>query len=538
VRRRDLTEVRDLLRKGADPSRRDLLGETPLFEACSAGDAGIAASLLLHMADPLAKASPFPSDISCAELAQEPGVRALVELFAGKTVEPELRQSAMAALPPHERRPTAWTLGRRGMCTLQEAEEQVQASVADCEGIGAPPDRLERPSPTPLPPSSPSRRSRTSAGSCESPSPGVSESPGAVALLRDEASPQRWASVPEWPSLFSSSPSPRSRYRSGTFDRYMVTFAPFVAERSTPEDRQGEVLNLHAWGEVLELGEWAPSGPWRRCCPLAGAAETKVGGEVSTGGWVPLTHILLGPLMRYMDTISKCTCGRVMDPDLYSFCPVCGADWIGAAAGTCNLEDVEEESTANLAPKKLSYNGEEYSEEEDEDEVVRNDGSLGSSFGIGEGIDSDMEAEKVVVKEFEERRLAHAVRSLNLADVLTCLNDGDDPNYQDQLGETVLFEAVCEGATEITAALIAFQADVNIRSHAGATCAVFGEDSDTLMLIDICQGQKVDPARKEALLQAMTPSLSNALRERLAAMEGIAAARQSPRSVRRDDGHR
>mmetsp|Transcript_60156 Transcript_60156/g.130464 ORF Transcript_60156/g.130464 Transcript_60156/m.130464 type:complete len:280 (-) Transcript_60156:53-892(-) len=55
ARAQDIEEVRRLLLRGDDPNSRDMVGETPLFEAAAGNSAVVAAVLLLHRADPAAQ---------------------------------------------------------------------------------------------------------------------------------------------------------------------------------------------------------------------------------------------------------------------------------------------------------------------------------------------------------------------------------------------------------------------------------------------------------------------------------------------------
>merc|ERR1712146_81194 len=62
----NLLEISRLLEARVDPNGRDEIGETPLFEACSAGAMDICRLLMSHRAEPLLTSS---SGVSALQLA-------------------------------------------------------------------------------------------------------------------------------------------------------------------------------------------------------------------------------------------------------------------------------------------------------------------------------------------------------------------------------------------------------------------------------------------------------------------------------------
>eukprot|EP00404_Azadinium_spinosum_P021233 CAMPEP_0180615378 /NCGR_PEP_ID=MMETSP1037_2-20121125/31913_1 /TAXON_ID=632150 /ORGANISM="Azadinium spinosum, Strain 3D9" /LENGTH=573 /DNA_ID=CAMNT_0022635143 /DNA_START=1 /DNA_END=1722 /DNA_ORIENTATION=+ len=92
---RDLSEVQRLLEERADPNVGNAVGEIPLFEAVTSGNADLIASLLLHSADPCKQSD---NGSVASQLAPNTVAATLLELFQGTKVRRDLRREALTAI--------------------------------------------------------------------------------------------------------------------------------------------------------------------------------------------------------------------------------------------------------------------------------------------------------------------------------------------------------------------------------------------------------------------------------------------------------
>merc|ERR1712129_595681 len=91
-----------------------------------------------------------------------------------------------------------------------------------------------------------------------------------------------------------------------------------------------------------------------------------------------------------------------------------------------------------------------------------------------------------------------------------------DPNGADELGETMLFEAVASGTADVTAALLLCSADPAARSMIGGTAADLASDEASLALLAFFGGEELPPRRKQVVLQALRDdSVREQISERL-----------------------
>merc|ERR1711865_329177 len=95
IRRDAYPEIRRLVRQGADPNAADIHGETPLFEAASAGCLESAAVLLSKKADVYACSS---SGAKPVDFAADDRMQVLLNAAAGKQVDLTQLTSVVNAL--------------------------------------------------------------------------------------------------------------------------------------------------------------------------------------------------------------------------------------------------------------------------------------------------------------------------------------------------------------------------------------------------------------------------------------------------------
>lgn len=95
VRRGNLGQVLDALGANADPNERDMVGETPLFEAAGKGNIDIVAALLCHSADPRKKSH---AGNVAGDFARDKSVRLLIALFRGVKLDPTVQEDLMFKL--------------------------------------------------------------------------------------------------------------------------------------------------------------------------------------------------------------------------------------------------------------------------------------------------------------------------------------------------------------------------------------------------------------------------------------------------------
>eukprot|EP00435_Cladocopium_sp_Y103_P000767 s1039_g1.t1 len=95
ARNGDVDEVLRLLESGYNPNVGDELGETPLFEAASAGSVNVVAALLVHRADPDQKSL---SGGIAADLATESVTKSLLATYAGIKVSDDEKAACCRAI--------------------------------------------------------------------------------------------------------------------------------------------------------------------------------------------------------------------------------------------------------------------------------------------------------------------------------------------------------------------------------------------------------------------------------------------------------
>ncbi|CAE8613435.1 unnamed protein product [Polarella glacialis] len=130
--------------------------------------------------------------------------------------------------------------------------------------------------------------------------------------------------------------------------------------------------------------------------------------------------------------------------------------------------------------------------------------------------------------------LARAARAGNLQEVLRLLDQSDtDPNQQDELGETPLFEASAAGSTNVVAALLLRSADPQRRNLAGGIALDLAQDPATRTLLSCFAGSEASDEEKWLALQAITePELRTKMVMKLRAGSMQNALHQTLRKLR------
>lgn len=104
-------------------------------------------------------------------------------------------------------------------------------------------------------------------------------------------------------------------------------------------------------------------------------------------------------------------------------------------------------------------------------------------------------------------QLAFAARQGDLAEVRRLLAAKADPNQQDVVGETPLFEAAASGSVSVTATLLLAGADPDHTSLMGSVPLDLAASSPVRALLRLCIGEKIEFNERDSILDSLVPEL-------------------------------
>ncbi|CAK9041312.1 Ankyrin-1 (ANK-1) (Erythrocyte ankyrin), partial [Durusdinium trenchii] len=106
-------------------------------------------------------------------------------------------------------------------------------------------------------------------------------------------------------------------------------------------------------------------------------------------------------------------------------------------------------------------------------------------------------------QDLNQDPLACAARTGNVGEVLRLLEQGQNPNRGDELGETPLFEAAACGSVEVVAALLVHRADPEQTSFSGGLAADLATEPVTKTLLATYAGLPVSDEEKANCCKAI-----------------------------------
>mmetsp|Transcript_30867 Transcript_30867/g.71698 ORF Transcript_30867/g.71698 Transcript_30867/m.71698 type:complete len:289 (-) Transcript_30867:303-1169(-) len=103
--------------------------------------------------------------------------------------------------------------------------------------------------------------------------------------------------------------------------------------------------------------------------------------------------------------------------------------------------------------------------------------------------------------------LAMAARMGDLDEVQRLLAAAADPNEQDSVGETPLFEAVASSNTSVACALLLAGADPEWQSHIGGVPADLADETSLVALLKVTCGEPVEQEEQDEIISAVDYTL-------------------------------
>jgi len=122
--------------------------------------------------------------------------------------------------------------------------------------------------------------------------------------------------------------------------------------------------------------------------------------------------------------------------------------------------------------------------------------------------------------ESQASQLAFAARQGDLKEVKRLLKKKSDPNACDAVGETPLFEAAASGNVSVVATLLLAGADPEHESFIGSVASDLSTTKAATTLLRLSSGQEVKHSEREAVLEALEPSLRPPIRSFMQSLTG------------------
>ncbi|CAE8602905.1 unnamed protein product, partial [Polarella glacialis] len=466
-----LLEVNRLLHQGADPNVADEDGETPLFEAAASGNVDITATLLLHSADPGYRSM---HGMVAGDLAADSRVKTLLDLFQGKAVGAEAKESAMAGLKGSLRQQVAEHLQRAGTESGRVHSGGLKLDVESVKAEGAAlnvdPDQTLQPSASAASQAEILFVQSDIVPGIFSQAEDAGEAPLLEAvqgndlfqveqLLQNGAMPNAADALGETP-LFEAA-------ASGNVD---IT-ATLLLHSADPGYR-----SMHG----MVAGDLAADSRVKTLLDLFQGKA--VGAEAKEAAMAGLKGSLRQQVAEHLQRAGT-ESGRVHSGGL-----------------KLDVESVKAEGAAlNVDP----------------DQTLQPSASAASQAEIL-FVQSDIVPETLSqAEDAGEAPLLEAVQGNDLFQVEQLLQNGAMLNAADALGETPLFEAAAGGNVDITATLLLHSADPGYRSMHGMVAGDLAADSRVKTLLDLFQGKAVGAEAKEAAMAGLKGSLRQQVAEHL-----------------------
>lgn len=495
VRNGDLTEVMRLLAAGEDPNVVDVVGETPLFEAAASGHLDIMAALLINRGDPHKSSQ---SDMRAEDLAQSQSAQVLLQLFAGQENIPSDQIEEMhEKLDPDTSRQVKQQLLE---LAVRQKKQQQSFYVPDAAG-----DHKQA-----------SAEIDTESGQEELPLPSVAQAP-LLAEQNEKLSLANQHIEKQLPAADASvsAVKPVDLFESAEVGEELL--------RATQDGNLESVLVLLKQGADPNV------------CDAVG--ETPLF-EAAAAAYFDIIAVLL---MHRADPSRRSIAGMVSsdlaaDRHVRKLIQVFQDEAVDSEAGSAALDplsqgirqQVEEHLGEKLqllrsAPAPLPAESDSADDASASLAVAVEKATDISYIKKGEdshGIEAANSASGLL--------LASAIRDNNLSIVGQLLEEGADANFEDELGESALFEAVTVGNPDIIAVLVLHRADPCKRSSSGMVPADFSANDSVTILLKLLSGDEVEPDEELSVLDELSDSIRSRVKVHLANHQmDVASAIQS-----------
>lgn len=133
--------------------------------------------------------------------------------------------------------------------------------------------------------------------------------------------------------------------------------------------------------------------------------------------------------------------------------------------------------------------------------------SKGRARGPANEAEPEEAGEDEVVESPEVNPLPFAARQGDLSEVRRLLAAKADPNSQDIVGETPLFEAAASGSVSVAATLLLAGADPDHQSLMNSVPADLASSGPVRALLRLCSGEGIANNEKRSILDSLVPEL-------------------------------